>query len=191
VADNSRPFEARTAYLNGKSAEDKAAILERASRQGPGPQDADWVVAKACDDAAQRIEAAAGSMSEKALADFAERLERVEQGVDNLGKQKPAAVPVPAVPAIPVELTTQLGRIETKLSGLRTANDTFQLAGYLGCFIFGMMVVLWGSHFVLGSRVPVQWLILSAGAFGAAAVVLVAVVVVRVHSIFEDRRWIR
>jgi hypothetical protein len=94
--DNSRPLEARTAYLNGKSAEEKADILERASRQGPGPQDADWVVAKACDDAAKRIEAAAGAMGDKEREELFAALARIEELVRY---RKQTAEPIISEPA--------------------------------------------------------------------------------------------
>lgn len=99
-----RPFEARTAYLNGQSPEKKAEMIARADAVGPGKDDADWLVALAASDAASRIEAAA-PMTQKALADFAERLERVEQGVDDLKKQK----------AIPGDLAPQMARLEALL----------------------------------------------------------------------------
>jgi hypothetical protein len=50
-----QPSEARTVYLNGKAPEEKAAILERAAQIGPGPEDADWGVMLACDDAVKAI----------------------------------------------------------------------------------------------------------------------------------------
>ncbi len=56
--DSRQPSEARSLYLNGQSIEQKAAILERASQIGPGPEDADWIVALAAENAAKRIEAA-------------------------------------------------------------------------------------------------------------------------------------
>ncbi len=53
------PSEARSLYLNGRSLEEKAAILERAAQSGPGPEDADWLIALAAESAANRIEAVA------------------------------------------------------------------------------------------------------------------------------------
>jgi hypothetical protein len=148
-----------------------------------------------------------GKDPEKTLGLLCERLERVEQGVDNLQKQQ-----TPATARSPVmldnaqldrikatiaddlakptaDMVTQLGRIETRLQGLQTKTDTFTLARDLGSFIAGMVLVLLLAHFQFGARVPVQWQILSAGAFGAAAVVLALVIVVRVHAIFEKKRW--
>jgi hypothetical protein len=115
--DNSRPLEARTQYLNGKSAEEKAAVLERASRQGPGPQDADWVVAKACDDAAKRIEAAT-PMTAKTLEAIVGQLDVITQRCDDLAK-RPA--PTPA------------GYIEP-------ADPLATAARYFGAFVAGAIV---------------------------------------------------
>jgi hypothetical protein len=169
MGNSLQPSEARSAYLNGKSAEVKADILERTLRQGPGPQDADWVVAKAADDGAKviaqavddgvkRIEAAA-PMTEKSLESFAERLERVEQGVDNLGKQ-PAAVP-----AIPSELTTQLERIEALVRrGANVATEPIvsQPVRYLFAFAGGVLMCLALAVLAINERIAPSFVTLTA-----------------------------
>ena len=105
--DNWQPLEARTEYLNGMAVEDKAAILDRASRIGPGPQDADWLVAKAADDAAKRIEAAVSLLRSEASAHADDRaaiqaalvkLDRLDKKVSRTAE--PSLLPVRIVLAV-------------------------------------------------------------------------------------------
>jgi hypothetical protein len=92
VSNTLRPSDARTAYLNGQSPEKKAEMIARADQVGPGRDDADWLVAKAADDAAKRIEAAA-PMTAKTLEAIVERIDRIEANTEDLKRQKPAALP--------------------------------------------------------------------------------------------------
>jgi hypothetical protein len=74
-------------------------------------------VGAAADDAAKRIEAAA-PMTEKALAAICERLERVEQGVDDLKKR----------PTAPSDLAPQMARLESLRSSRRGQGRTINVS---------------------------------------------------------------
>jgi hypothetical protein len=84
-------------YLGGLSPEKQVEVLLKAERLGPAPDDeADWLVAQAASDAAQRIdeaakriEAAVGPTNPDAAV--AARLDRIEAQLRRLGK--PAAEP--------------------------------------------------------------------------------------------------
>ena len=133
---------ARSRYLSGLTPEKQVEVLLKAERLGPAPNDeADWLVAQAAaqaahdlgaaaDNAAKRIEAAS-PMTDKALAAICERLERVEQGVDDLKKR----------PTAPSDLAPQMARLETLLRhGSQAADPYAAITRYVLAFGAGAAV---------------------------------------------------
>jgi hypothetical protein len=79
VAESSRPSEARRAFLNGRSPEEQVRLTQRTEKLGPRPDDPDWLIAWAAENAARRIEevGAAGAFEVKVRAIIGESLERL------------------------------------------------------------------------------------------------------------------
>jgi hypothetical protein len=87
---------ARARYLNGLSAEKQVEVLLKAEHLGPAPTDeADWLVAAAAAEAAERIEAAAARLEAISATGgtdgaIAARLDRIEA---RLRAPRPSAEP--------------------------------------------------------------------------------------------------
>jgi len=162
-----RPRDARTAYLNGHTSEQAAAIVMQADRIGPGHDDADWLVAKAAADAAKRIEAAAPPI-EKALSALAEQLDRVEATVDDLKAKKaePAAAPDSTIVA-------RLERIEAKLQKVLRADVGSPESGHgrlyrdAWAFLVALLALVAVTVAGSGEHVPSGLYLVAAGAIGA------------------------
>jgi hypothetical protein len=121
--------------------------------------------------------------NEAERAEAAAKLDRIEQRCDDRAKEEAAA------PAIPVEITTQLGRLETKVDGLKTAGATFTFARDVGCFLGGLGFVLAIQYFVAAQHVQGDsWLVFRCVAAGAALVVLLLVGAVQLERVVEERR---
>jgi hypothetical protein len=123
----------------------------------------------------------AGSRTDKTLEAIVERLERVEQGVDDLKVAK-------APPALPSDLGAQLGRIETRLQGLKTARSTFGFLVYVAFFLAGACTIEFLLYVMLGARVPGTGELVAAGVIGAGVVVIALLLTAKVQQVFEDRR---
>jgi hypothetical protein len=118
------------------------------------------------DRSADRVEAAA-SMTEKALADFSERLKRVEQGA------------------------AQLDRMETKLLGLQVRGAVFAFGTYVGCFLLGVSVVLGGVYLTAQQHVSPPWVIWRATVGGAVFVLLLLWSWVGINQALDEHRFSR
>ncbi len=172
LASSLRPRDARTVYLNGHTPEQAAAIVVQADRLGPGPDDADWLVAKAAADAAKRIEAAAKAVEEAAVAAGAlgpeERAALFEQ-LDRIESMKPIAAP-PAV--VHGDLSAQLDRIEKRLGQTARGKPVEADAGaraFRDLVVFLIALMSSTAAVVVGLGLPSPITIIGAFALGLAA----------------------
>jgi hypothetical protein len=128
--------------------------MQRAEKKGPRPDDPDWLLVETMMACAARMEAAS-PMTEKALESFAERLERVEQGVDDLAKQ-PAAVP-----AIPSDLSSSMARLAEQLRYAAAASAQADpipvISRYVTVFAVGFLVAETAGLMLLNGWIPASF----------------------------------
>jgi hypothetical protein len=106
-----------------KSDDSRLKLSRLGAELGLAATASEWVILALYAEA-HNIFGEASPITEKAFDGFAERLERVEQGIDNLQRAKEKApVTRPPAPVISVEVTDQLDRMEARLRSIDTADD--------------------------------------------------------------------
>jgi hypothetical protein len=170
--------------------EKQLEVIRRAEKQGPRPDDPDWLLLETMMACAARMEAVA-PMTEKSLAAFAETLEQVSQRVDDLAKLAKEKAPAarPPAPAIPAEVVEQIGRIEKTLSGVKTDQRHYSFVRDCSFWIGGVAVVLAVQWMLAAQHIVGQsWLIWRCLALGAALVVLVLFAAIKIEQLRENCR---
>lgn len=94
------PREAREAYLNGLPADEQALVLRQSEKVGPLPDDADWLVVRASQQAAAQIskavdrlvsmdpDAVAGSISATVTAAMVAQIQEAEKVINDATRKR-------------------------------------------------------------------------------------------------------
>jgi hypothetical protein len=130
---------AREAYLDGLPAEKQAEVIRRAERGGPSPEDADWIIARAAQEAADAISTSSTEAAARIMAAAA----AVEQGQSAAPLAPEALAAIEAVVAKGAAPTEQLREMASDLRAIRTRVWSAQAKSrwlMFGVFVAGLVV---------------------------------------------------